>query len=47
MKNYTKPEVTLVSLYTTPVANDPFDFSGGNSGNEVEISATDWWDLLE
>ena len=29
-----------------PWKNDPFDFTGGNTGNEVEVSATDWWDLL-
>ena len=47
MKNYIKPEVSVESLFSaTAVANDPFDFTGDNAGNEVEVSATDWWDLL-
>ena len=46
MKTYVKPEVSIENLFSaTTVANDPFDFTGG-AGNEVEVSATDWWDLL-
>ena len=47
MKAYIKPEVSIENLFSaTTVANDPFDFTGGTTGEEVEISATDWWDLL-
>ena len=47
MKSYIKPEVSVENLFSaTTVANDPFDFTGGNAGSEVEVSATDWWDLL-
>lgn len=46
MKTYVKPELNVESLFSkTAVANDPFDFGGGN-GTEVEISSTDWWDIL-
>ncbi len=46
MKTYVKPELNVENLFSkTTVANDPFDFSGG-AGNEVEVSTTDWWDLL-
>jgi hypothetical protein len=46
MKAYSKPEIKIENLFSsTAFANDPFDFTGGN-GNEVEVSATDWWDLL-
>ena len=50
MKTYVKPEVSIENLFSaTTIANDPFDFTGGNptgTGAEVEVSATDWWDLL-
>ena len=46
MKNYIKPEVNVENLFSAvTVAADPFDFTG-NGGNEVEVSATDWWGLL-
>ena len=46
MKTYVKPELNVENLFSkTAVANDPFDFTGG-AGNEVEVSTTDWWDLL-
>ena len=46
MKTYVKPQVEVENLFSSvAIANDPFDFNGG-AGNEVEVSATDWWDLL-
>ena len=46
MKIYQKPELLIESIVSkTTVAADPFDFTGG-AGNEVEVSATDWWNLL-
>lgn len=46
MKTYSKPEIMVESLFpASAIAGDPFDSTGGN-GNEVEVSTTDWWDLL-
>ncbi len=44
MKTYVKPDISVNSLYSSPVANDPFDING--DGNEVEISSNDWFDIL-
>ena len=47
MKTYVKPEISVENLFSaTTVANDPFDFTGGVGNGEVDVSATDWWDIL-
>ncbi len=46
MKTYIKPEVSIENLFSaTTVAYDPFDSTGTVTGDEVEVSAFDWWDL--
>ena len=47
MKNYIKPEVNVENLFSAvTVASDRYDFSVNLNNNEVEVSSTDWWDLL-
>lgn len=46
MKTYIKPEFAVEALFSAvTVAADPVDFTGG-MGNEVELSANDWWDII-
>ena len=38
MKTYVKPEIAVENLFSaTTVANDPFDFTGGNAGESATL----------
>lgn len=48
MKTYSKPEIMVESLFpASAIAGDPFDLSNNYlGGNEIEVPAEKWWDLL-